>query len=184
MNPLLIIAGAVGAGAVLLLWPRRASASEPIGEVSVTVEKKPAPSVYVLATRSPAPRNVRDNNPGNLRFISSNPFNGQIGNDGGYGIYDTVLNGGRANFLNLKNYFTRYGLDTVRDIVTKWAPAADSNPTERYISFVATQLGVSPDQPLNYATHARSLMKALARFEAGFQPWTDQFYADAFRVAG
>jgi hypothetical protein len=34
-------------------------------------------------------RGYRNNNPGNLRFLTSNAWNGQIANDGGYAVYDS-----------------------------------------------------------------------------------------------
>ncbi len=90
--------------------------------------------------------------------------------------------GTRAGFKNLANYFSRDGLDTVREIISKWAPTSE-NPTSSYIAFVAGQLGVSPDQGLRYDVHSRSLIKAMTRFEAGYQPYTDQLYADAYKAA-
>lgn len=189
MLPVILGVGAlVGVGA--LIWYARRDSSV-ISEASVSVEKKPiAPtsdpeSKYWLPRHSSgaAPKSVRNKNPGNLRFIRTNPFNGQTGDDGqGYGVYSSLLLGTRAAFLNLRNYFTRDGLDTVREIITKWAPHSE-NPTTAYIDFVCGQLGVGPDQALRYDVHSRSLIKAIARFEAGYQPWTDQLYADAYKAA-
>ncbi len=182
------IAGGLGVGAlagVALLVMRRDQTGE-ISEVTVTQTKVPAANEpnYFLPTnrKGAAPKSVRNNNPTNLRYISSAPFTGQTKNDAGYGVYSTALLGARAGFRNLQNYFTRDGLDTVRGIVSKWAPTSE-NPTSAYITFVAQQLSVSPDQALTYQTHARSLIKAMARFEAGYQPFNDQLYADAYKAA-
>lgn len=156
-----------------------------IGDVAVTQTSVPiAGPNYFLATgrKSSPPKSVRNNNPTNMRYLRTSAFDGQTGNDGGYGVYRDVLSGTRAGFKNLQNYFSRDGLDTVREIVSKWAPSSE-NPTSSYITFVAGQLGVSPDQGLRYDVHARSLIKAMSRFEAGYQPYTDQLYADAYKAA-
>src|SRR5262245_7042568 len=92
---------AVVGGSVWYFMRRKDGA---IDEVTVTQTKIPTTSVdvskYILArpARGGDVKSVRNNNPGNLRYIVANPFTGQIKNDGGYGVYDTLLNGTRAAF--------------------------------------------------------------------------------------
>lgn len=108
-------------------------------------------------------RGYRNNNPGNLRFIASNPWNGQTGNDGGYGIYDSPQNGTRA----LGHQLSAYGLDTVAGIITRWAPSTENN-TSAYITDVSDQLGVGPNDSIDVQASLADLAQAIARHENGY----------------
>ena len=44
--------------------------------------------------------------------------------------------GVRAAMIVLNTYVTKYKLHTIRDIISRWAPAKDGNHTEGYIKFV------------------------------------------------
>lgn len=94
------------------------------------------------------PLGIRNNNPGNLR-PSSPPFLGQVGENGGFAVYDAMSNGIRALAKNLRAYFEAHGLNTIRGIITRWAPAADHNNTDAYIAAVSETCDVGPDAKLN-----------------------------------
>lgn len=111
-------------------------------------------------------RGYRNNNPGNLRFIAVNPFNGQVGNDGGYGVYDSPQSGTRALGKQLYAY-ERRGLNTVRAIISTWAPSSENN-TVAYIADVASQLDVDPDEVINVTERRAELGQAIARHENGY----------------
>ncbi len=111
-------------------------------------------------------RGYRNNNPGNIRYIASNPWNGQIGNDNGYGIYDTPQNGVRALGHQLLAY-SRRGLTTVRGIINVWAPTTENN-TSAYVTDVCTQLSVGPDDQLDVTARLQDLCTAIARHENGY----------------
>ena len=103
------------------------------GGVLDTIRNAGARLVNALTSRG-----YRNNNPGNLRYIAKNPWQGQIGNDNGYGIYDTPQNGTRALGHQLRAYGDR-GLNTVKLIISTWAPSSD-NDTIAYIGDMSTQL--------------------------------------------
>lgn len=42
--------------------------------------------------------------------------------------------------VTLRTYVCKYGLRTVREIITRWAPPQDNNDTERYIKYVTEVL--------------------------------------------
>lgn len=92
------------------------------------------------------PRGIRNNNPGNLE---SGDFQGAKGKDGNYLKFDTPENGLRAMMLNLKNQQDLHGLNTVQDIIGKYAPPEDNNDTNAYIMDVSHRLNVQPDQKLD-----------------------------------
>ncbi|HYQ50418.1 MAG TPA: structural protein P5 [Pseudomonas sp.] len=100
------------------------------------------------------PRGVRSNNPGNIDFNSRNAWSGQLGLKEGvarprFARFDSPENGIRALGKLLINYRDKDGLpgiggpgiDTVREVVSRWAPGNENN-TEAYIVAVAAKLGV------------------------------------------
>ena len=52
-----------------------------------------------------------------------------------------------AFYLLTRTYYHKYRLDTIRDIVTRWAPPNENN-TQAYIENVSRLTGIDPDDPL------------------------------------
>ena len=110
------------------------------------------------------PRGIRNNNPLNIRK-SADKWQGQInpsgnGNGNGNGNnsspkgdaefvqFYSMEYGWRAAFVILcRTYYGKYGLKTIRDIVSRWAPAKENN-TEAYIRHVSDYTGISPNKVL------------------------------------
>jgi hypothetical protein len=100
-----------------------------------------------------APRGIRNNNPGN---IIASPFATRMGatgvDDKGFAVFPDAAAGERAS-VALLGVYGQQGLNTVEQIVGKWSPAnAPGNSpqaTQNYTNFVAQQLGVAPNAPLN-----------------------------------
>ena len=90
-------------------------------------------------------RGIRNNNPLNME---PGGWNGEIGNDGRFAIFDTMANGIRAPCKNFIVYHDKYGIDTVRGIVNRWAPPSE-NDTENYIHFVCHILTLQPDDHMD-----------------------------------
>lgn len=111
-------------------------------------------------------RGYRNNNPGNIRFIEKNPWNGQTGNDAGYGIYVTPEAGTRALGKQLLAYAAR-DLNTVTKIISTWAPSSENN-TYAYIMAVADALDVDPDAKINVGNRLPELARAIAKHENGY----------------
>ncbi|EAN7682871.1 hypothetical protein ELU27_00990 [Salmonella enterica] len=120
-------------------------------------------------------RGIRNNNPGNLEFSKTNPWVGQTGDDGRFAKFETPEHGIRALGRNLLSY-QRQGIDTVSDIINRWAPPSDNNNTEAYIQAVCAQLGVTPDQPLDASNPdtLKALCASIIQHENGSQPYSDQ----------
>lgn len=119
------------------------------------------------------PRGIRNNNPGNIESISGLKWFHQVGVDeSGYLVFDRPEWGIRAAAVILQNYQYYHAINTVTEMLERWAPS-NTNPTSHYISFVCTQLGVRPDQPLDFCTVALPLAKAMILFENGIQPYSD-----------
>ncbi|ENZ8582240.1 hypothetical protein ACHBE6_004451 [Klebsiella aerogenes] len=122
-----------------------------------------------------SPRGVRNNNPGNLEASSSNPWVGQTGSDGRFAKFETPEHGIRALGRNLLSY-QRQGIDTVSDIINRWAPPSDNNDTAAYIKSVCAQLGVKADQPLDASNPdtLQALCAAIIKHENGSQPYSNE----------
>lgn len=111
-------------------------------------------------------RGYRNNNPGNLRYLQANAWNGQVSNDGGYAVYDSPENGTRALGHQLMKY-ARAGKNTVSSIIYTWAPPAENN-AHAYVVDVAQALGVDPDQVIDVSARLADLAQAIARHENGY----------------
>lgn len=118
-------------------------------------------------------RGVRNNNPGNLEASSSNPWVGQTGSDGRFAKFETPEHGIRALGRNLISY-QRQGIDTVGEIINRWAPPSDNNDTTAYIKAVCAQLGVTANQPLDASNPdtLQALCAAIIKHENGTQPYS------------
>ena len=110
------------------------------------------------------PRGIRNNNPLNIR-LSSDKWQGQINGKGNidgnsslsseraggeavFCVFSSMEYGWRAAFVILcRTYYGKYGLKTIRDIVSRWAPAKENN-TEAYIRHVSDYTGIAPNKVL------------------------------------
>jgi hypothetical protein len=151
------LAGAIG----LWVWSRTKSGQGAAQSAAEFIDVSASRIAHAITSRG-----YRNNNPGNMRFIAASPFNGQVGNDAGFGIYDTAANGTRALGKQLQAY-ERRGLNTVREIISTWSPPAE-NDTAAYVADVAGQLGVDADQVINVTAELAVLAEAIARHENGY----------------
>ena len=84
------------------------------------------------------------NNPGNLR-TSGDKFLGETSKPGdAFKSFVDVPHGTRAMFVILNTYRSKYGLKTLAELISRYAPSSE-NDTAGYIDFVAKQTGVKPD---------------------------------------
>ncbi|MFQ1057416.1 hypothetical protein ACJWUX_06350 [Klebsiella pneumoniae] len=108
----------------------------------------------------------RNNNPGNIRPVGG----------GGFRAFGSALEGWEAMKNQLMRYFTGKTtgrrLQTIMDIVSTWAPAADNNDPAKYAREVAGWMGVSPTAALNLSdpNTMAMLMQSMARKE-GYSNW-------------
>lgn len=115
------------------------------------------------------PRSQRNNNPGNIEdgpFAQSLP--GYAGTDGRFARFNDAAAGTQAQQRLLQSYGAR-GFDTVSEIINRWAPPSDNNPTPAYAAFVARKLGVDPNAQLDMTNPQvlAALSGAIAEFEGG-----------------
>ena len=95
------------------------------------------------------PRGIRNNNPLNIRK-SADKWQGlsTLQEDQEFFKFVSMEYGWRAAFVILcRTYYGKYGLKTIRDIVSRWAPAKENN-TEAYIRHVSDYTGIAPNKVL------------------------------------
>jgi hypothetical protein len=50
---------------------------------------------------------------------------------------------------NLKVYGSKHGINTLRGVISRWAPPSDNNDTETYIKNVSQKTGIKPDDKID-----------------------------------
>ena len=106
-------------------------------------------------------RGYRNANPLNIR-INSDKFQGEIqpSGDKEFKQFETMAYGYRAAFRILKTYINNYKCDTIRKIISRFAPA-NENHTENYIRVVSERSGIPADDPI-YADNREMMIRIVA----------------------
>lgn len=128
------------------------------------------------------PRNVRNNNPLNIRHNSGNQWQGAAGDDGEFVIFQSPEYGFRAAFKLLMTYKERYGLNTISEIVNRWAPPSDDNHTDAYIDYLADKLDKYTFTPV-WESEYPALMYFMAEFEGAKGAFTMEQAEQGARLA-
>ena len=90
---------------------------------------------------------MRNNNPLDIeKTKGGNPWQGEIvpSKDSRFAQFTSMAYGYRAAFKLLNNYQRNYGLDTIRKMISRWAPS-NENHTEAYVKAVSDRSGVPAD---------------------------------------
>lgn len=90
-------------------------------------------------------RGLRNNNPGNIRQ-SGTKYAGEVrpSRDRAFKQFETMAYGYRAMFMLLYTYQKRHGLNTIRQMIGRYAPPVE-NHTDAYIDTVARRSGIGAD---------------------------------------
>lgn len=137
-------------------------------------ENAPARSPLSSQSDMNLPRGIRNHNPGNLR--GDQGFMGFSGvDDKGFAVFESPEAGLRALAINLRNQQDLHGLNSVADIVSKYAPSSE-NDTGGYIAQVSKALGVKPDERINLhdPQTLASLMNAVIKQENSVTPYSSK----------
>ena len=120
-------------------------------------------------------RGVRNKNPMNVVALSSkNPWLGQIGRDSQYhAVFETYEHGLRAGYLTLKGYYEKKKVRTLYGITSHFC---EGNAL-KYAKFIGKQLGgIGPHEEIDVMRHMPNIMKAIVRYENGFDIFPDKYY--------
>ncbi|MGG5961852.1 structural protein [Salmonella enterica] len=120
------------------------------------------------------PHGIRNNNPGNIRW--GDDWKGLVPKsqrtDKDFCQFLTPEYGIRAMIVILRNYQRKHGLNTISEIINRWAPTNENN-TQAYIDSVAKATGTAPDQKIDTgdSRFMMKLLQAIIRHENGVQPY-------------
>ena len=107
------------------------------------------------------PRGIRNNNPLNLRV--GNNWKGEVSQptDHTFEQFTEMKWGVRAAFIVLRNYIVRHKCNTIRKIISRWAPANENN-TLAYIATVSQRANIQPDEPISFDNTCQMIALLLA----------------------
>ena len=114
-------------------------------------------------------RGIDNCNPGNIR-LSKVFYRGEVqpSQDAAFKQFSSMEWGYRAMFVLLDTYARRYGLNTIRGMISRYAPPSENN-TEAYIAAVCEWTGIAADEVLD--TRSRRdmvpIVVAMSRIENG-----------------
>lgn len=131
--------------------------------------------LYLFMSRR-IPRGIRNNNPGNLRDFGIE-WQGRTGTDNGPGgpfvIFDSPQNGIRALARDIRTDYQRDGQNTVRSLISEFAPGSENN-TAAYVKSVSNRLSVAPDEVIPLPGRLYDLVTAIIQHENGRQPYAPE----------
>ncbi|MBE8595212.1 structural protein [Xenorhabdus sp. BG5] len=128
-------------------------------------------------------RGIRNHNPGNIRHGDKWQGLRDIQTDKSFCQFVAPAYGIRAMLKILRNYERKYGDNTIRQFISRWAPPNENN-TESYIAYVCQSVGIASSAVVdveNVATMSR-LVKAIIQMENGQQPYSDEIIKRAFEL--
>ena len=97
--------------------------------------------------------------------------------DSAFKQFETMAYGYRAMFVLLDTYHRRYGLTTIRQMISRWAPPTE-NFTEGYIRFVAERTGISADAEVDSRSERDMvpIVAAMSEIENGVKAAMNDVY--------
>ena len=92
-----------------------------------------------------ASRGIRNCNPGNIRNSDATDWKGEVPDgekkDNSFEEFKDMAHGYRALIKLLQNYRRKYGLQSIADFISRWAPRTE-NDTSDYITRVCREMQV------------------------------------------
>lgn len=138
-------------------------------------------------------RGIRNKNPGNIDRTGTKWLGmaEDQSSDPRFIVFKSAQYGIRAMAKVLLTYQNTHGLNTVRQIINRWAPPVE-NATNAYVASVAEFVGVDPDAEIDVDSVEimLPLIKAIIKKENQLpgvpwvQPYSDKVIMEAMRMAG
>lgn len=128
-------------------------------------------------------RGARNHNPLNIKIGNSWLGEAARPDESEFEVFVSDKYGLRAGFIILRRYIRRYHKNTIRKIISTWAPICE-NPTEKYINFVSHSSGIDPDEMIMYEDEMKmvAIVKAMAWFESRVT-YNDAEILAAYKIA-
>ena len=132
-------------------------------------------------------RGIRNNNPGNIRWGENWKGLDPDGRkkDKSFCVFEEPKWGIRALCKVLLTYYRKHSLNTVKEIINRFAPE-NENDTTAYVNHVAKLLNVRTDQKINVCNAKTMfvLITAIIQHENGEQPYPEEVIKGAMLMAG
>jgi hypothetical protein len=132
-------------------------------------------------------RGQRNHNPLNIKRNPNTHWLGQCPKqrDREFVQFEADLFGLRAAFRILRVYLTLHNLQTLRQVIFRWAPPEDGNATTSYVDLVAMHSGVSPDSLLRWGDRDKlvAIVKAMAWVESRMDNLDEGLLVKAYELA-
>jgi hypothetical protein len=133
---------------------------------------------------------IFNRNPGNIKKSNHLVYPGEITPNGStFKKFKNYAHGWSGMFIHLKRYFmgkvTGKKLDTIRKIISTWAPPSDGNQTENYIQYVVKATGKDDEDEIdiNDKTFMISMVKAMSMREDNRTPKNDTEMEEGWTIA-
>lgn len=114
-------------------------------------------------------RGLVNRNPGNIRHSASR-YRGEVrpSRDPAFKEFESIEWGYRAIFVTLNTYRRKYGLTTIRGMISRWAPPSE-NSTEAYIRAVCDRTGLTAEELIDTRRKGQMipLVAAISEVENG-----------------
>ncbi|MBI6215999.1 structural protein [Proteus sp. DFP240708] len=126
-------------------------------------------------------RGERNNNPGNIRHGSKWQGLSIEQTDKDFCQFISPEYGIRAIYKLLQTYQKKYGLNTIKTIINRYAPPNENN-TAGYIIRASKEIGIEEDNPINTQLKnvAIPLAVVIVNIELGYQPYSEKVFEDAW----
>lgn len=108
---------------------------------------------------------IGQNNVLNIRYNQSNNWIGCTGQRRGFCDFRSIGCCIRAGFIILRNYQRKYGIFSVSDVISRWAPPVE-NPTRSYIDYICRNMHVC--KTTSIWSNISLFISCLCFFETGY----------------
>ena len=108
---------------------------------------------------------IKNNNPGNLRFYGIG-WHGEIGESKGFSVFDSMQNGVRAAYVNMRTKYYRDGVTTIDELINVWAPKHE-NEVGPYVDYEVGRVGIEAGERFDFELQGVEVLAAIFRYEAG-----------------
>lgn len=162
----LTYSGDLNSGEAAELARRRSMA--PTIDTGPRPSSEPAPHSSTKKTRA-----ERNFNPGNLNYAGQAGASLEAGSNARFAKFNSEEEGIAALVRQLRLYQQR-GIDTIGEIVKKYAPPSE-NDTQAYIASMARWTGLGADEKLNFndTDTVRRMVQGISRKEGRYTPLTE-----------
>ena len=126
-------------------------------------------------------RGERNNNPGNIRHGSKWQGLSVEQTDKDFCQFISPEYGIRAIYKLLQTYQKKYGLNTIKTIINRYAPPNENNTID-YINRASKEIGIGIDSPINTQLKNVTIPLAIAivNIELGYQPYSEKVFEEAW----